>query len=65
MTEEKDFEVKIKMSLLKRIAEYYEFPLAVFFSDSKIFPKKKTRNKVLAEAYEKLKKIKEIIQDEE
>lgn len=29
--------VKIELKLLKRIAEYYEFPLAVFFSPLSAF----------------------------
>lgn len=44
--------VSIDLELLERIAEYYEFPLAVFFSDIKCF-KHKTRKE------SKLKRIKD------
>jgi hypothetical protein len=44
--------VMIDLNLLERIAEYYEFPFAVFFSDIKSF-KNKTRTE------SKLKRIKD------
>lgn len=57
----KELEVKIKVKLLERIAGYYEFPLAVFFGDKKMF-KKKTRNLAWKKKAEKYDKIIEIIE---
>ena len=57
----KDIEVKIKLKLLERIAEYYEFPLAVFLlPDDKIF-KEKTRNLAWKKKADKYDRIIEII----
>ena len=56
--------VEIELKLLNRIAEYYEFPLAVFLGNLKIF-KHKTRNQALRRKADLFDKIKElIIQDE-
>ncbi|MBM4137821.1 MAG: hypothetical protein FJ241_13490 [Nitrospira sp.] len=38
-----DFKVSIEWRLLQRIAEYYQFPSAVFLMPFKNFPKEKTR----------------------
>jgi hypothetical protein len=38
--------VVISVKLLERIADYYEFPLAVFFGNEKCF-KTRTRNELL------------------
>jgi len=54
--------VEIEIDLLRRIAEYYEFPLAVFFSDKSIF-KHKTRSETLRKKAEAFDKIAEIVED--
>ena len=49
--------VEIEVRLLNRIAEYYEFPFAVFLGNLKIF-KHKTRNQALrkkADLFDKLR----------
>lgn len=52
----------VEIKLLERIAEYYEFPMAVFFTEDAF--KGKTRNKVWQEKAEKYDKILEIIENE-
>ena len=55
----KKLKVEIEWKLLQRIAEYYQFPSAVFLGDKKMF-RHKTRNKALskkAELYDKIKAI--------
>lgn len=54
--------ITIEFSLLKKIARYYEFPIAVFLlpANTDKFPKKSTRYKKLIKDYEKFKKIKEL-----
>ena len=59
----KDLEVKIKWKLLERIAEYYEFPVAVFLHDIKNFPKQATRNGELKRKAELFDKIKELVEE--
>lgn len=54
--------VKIKIEKLREIADYYNFPLAVFFSP--IGTLKGTRQEKYAKAYEKLNKIKEILEED-
>jgi len=54
--------IVIEIKLLQRIAEYYEFPVAVFFTKRDAF-KEKTRNKVWQKKAEKYDKILEIIKD--
>jgi hypothetical protein len=39
--------ITLEWEHLERIAEYYEFPSAVFFTNPKDFPKNKTRNEAL------------------
>jgi hypothetical protein len=59
--------VEIELKLLKRIAEYYEFPLIVFFGDLNVFKEfPKTRNislSIKADAFDKIKEIVEEIRD--
>jgi hypothetical protein len=50
------------LKLLERIAEYYEFPLAVFFGNERCFPEK-TRNEAWRKKAEKYDKIKDIVED--
>lgn len=62
--------IEIELEKLRLIAEYYEFPLAVFFMPieelRKIVEKeKRTRNKDCFKAFEKLEKIREILEDSE
>ena len=54
--------VGIKIEKLREIADYYNFPLAVFFSP--IGTLKGTRQEKYAKAYEKLNKIKEILEED-
>lgn len=59
--------VEIEWELLERIAAYYEFPVAVFLGDIRMFrnkTKNKTRNKVLVKKAELLDKILNIILEE-
>lgn len=58
---EKKFKVEIEWKLLERIAEYYEFPVAVFLGNNKMF-KDKTRSKALRREAELYNKIKEIVE---
>ena len=61
----KILKVKIEWRLLERIAEYYEFPTAVFLSDFDNFADlPTTRNKSLQKKVEKFNKIKEIVEDD-
>jgi len=53
--------IEISLKKLKRIAEYYEFPLAVFFLED--LPKKTTRDQELRKKVEALDKIKKILED--
>ena len=55
--------VEIDLKQLERIAEYYEFPMAVFFSTKVVF-KARTRREALFKKAEKLDKIKEILDEE-
>lgn len=53
--------LEVEMKLLERIAEYYEFPLAVFFGNVKMFGDR-TRNVALrkkAGIYDKIKELME------
>ena len=60
-----DEKVSISLKHLNRISKYYEFPLAVFFSPSCVFPEKKTRRDVLFEKARIFDKIKELIDEED
>ena len=53
-------EVKIKIDLLRAIADYYQFPFAVFFAPIDYF--QGTRGEKYMEAYEKLDEIIEHIE---
>jgi len=57
--------VYIEIDTLKKIANYYEFPVAVFFTNNKFWKQKKdkTRIKELEKIKEKYERIKEIIND--
>jgi len=57
----KKLKVEIEWKLLERIAEFYEFPSAVFLGNMKIFPKCKTRNKLFKKKAELYDKIKDLI----
>ena len=57
----KDFEVKISWQLLEKIANYYEFPCAVFLGNKKMFKKNQTR---LNHYKNKLAQIRRILDDE-
>jgi len=61
----KKTKVEIEWKLLERIAEFYEFPTAVFLGNLKIFPKSKTRNESFRKKAQLYDKIKEIIEDEQ
>lgn len=62
---EKPLEVTLKWKLLERIAEYYEFPTAVFLSDINNFDSlPKTRNETFRQKAEKFDKIKDIFEDD-
>jgi hypothetical protein len=65
MKKKKELALVLEMKLLQRIAEYYEFPVAVFFSNLDNFKKEsRTRNEALFKIAEKYDKIKDIIEEE-
>lgn len=54
----KDLKVEIKWKLLQRIAEFYEFPSAVFLGNKKMFKGLgKTRADYFRKKIDKIKKI--------
>lgn len=53
--------VEVPIARLKEIAEYYEFPIAVFFGGA--LPKNTTRLEQLRAKAEKYERIKEIVED--
>ncbi|GEM_PF-3890288 len=55
--------VEIDLELLKRISHYYDFPLAVFFTQKEAFPPKKTRDEIILEKAKKFDKIIEFIEN--
>ena len=59
--------VEIELEKLRLIAEYYEFPLAVFFMPLEELKKLKgrTRMKEVQKKLEKLEKIREILEVDE
>ena len=63
---ENPVEVTIKWSLLERIAEYYEFPSAVFLlKDRSAFPENvRTRKENIMWKAERYDRIKEITEEE-
>ena len=64
MKKKNSLRVEIEWKLLKRIAEFYEFPAAVFLGDIQIFPKCKTRNESFRKKAQLYNKIKEVIKEE-
>jgi len=56
--------VKIAIEKLQEVAEYYEFPLSVFFSPLGYLKGKMKRELAYRSAYEKLCKIKEILEED-
>jgi methylglyoxal synthase len=48
---EKDFDITVKWSLLQRVAEYYQFPVAVFLGSAEMLPKERTREESFAKRY--------------
>ena len=58
-------EMKIDVKLLQQIAKYYEFPFAVFFTQSKHFPKCKTRRQALSRKAAAFDEVKEIVERQE
>ena len=64
MTDTKTKKVELEFSFLQRIAEYYDFPVAIFFLQPKDFPTPKvTRDyRVMAKA-KAFDQIKEITED--
>lgn len=63
MSNDKQFKCEFDWNFLQRVADYYEFPVAVFFSPEKAFPEKQTRIGNLGKKAECLDKIKEIIEE--
>jgi hypothetical protein len=57
----KPLKVMMELPFLERIAEFYGFPFAVFFSDINNLSKFKTRNDAFRNKIEAFDKIKEII----
>ena len=57
----KKLKVEIELKLLERIAEYYQFPSAVFLGNLDMLKKHKTRDNVLKRKAELFDKIKAII----
>ncbi len=56
----KRLKVEIEWKLLERIAEYYQFPSAVFLGNKKMF-RHKTRNQAFKKKVELYDKIKAVI----
>lgn len=55
----------IELELLQKIAEYYRFPLAVFFGNLDVFKNTpKTRDEAVMKKAEKFDKIKEVVDDD-
>lgn len=64
MEEKKPFKIEIEWKYLEKIAEFYEFPVAVFLGHEKIFPPSKlTRNQILFEKAEMFERIKDIMDE--
>jgi hypothetical protein len=60
----KPLKVEIEWKHLQRIAEYYQFPSAVFLSDLKLFTHK-TRHESLKQKAELFDKIKDLVRQTE
>ena len=61
---EKPLKVEIEWQLLERIAEYYQFPVAVFCGNRGMFKEQpKTRDETFKRKLEAFDKIKEIIEE--
>lgn len=56
-------EIVIKIGLLERIAEFYEFPFAVFFGDEKMFKAKTRVKSILKRNREFKEKLIELIDE--
>lgn len=63
MKREKKLKVEIELDQLRRIAEYYGFPLAMFWAPKSAFKKGKTRDQVLKKIAEAFDKIREIVKE--
>jgi len=60
--------INLPLKKLQLIAQYYEFPLAIFFAPTKELKKrmhKKTRTNQLLKAQQKIEKIQQIIEEEQ
>lgn len=58
----KPLNIEIEWKFLERIAEYYQFPSAVFLGDSHMF-KYKTRDDALKKKAEFFDKVKELFEE--
>jgi len=56
--------VELEWSFLQRIAEYYEFPSAVFLGNKKVF-RTKTRSQALKKKAQLFDKIKELVEQDD
>lgn len=61
---DKPLKVEIEWSYLQRIAEYYQFPSAVFLGNKKIFGHK-TRSQALTKKAQLFDKIKELVEQDD
>ena len=55
--------VEIEIAMLRRIAKYYQFPMAVFFMQKKDIPKGTRQNDLLEKIKGFEKKIKELVEE--
>jgi hypothetical protein len=55
--------VEIEIAVLRRIAKYYQFPMAVFFAQEKNIPKGTRQNDLLEKVKEFEKKMKELVEE--
>lgn len=55
--------VEIDLKLLERIAEYYEFPLAVFFGNEKCFTTKRRGDFLIVRAKEFQEKLNALVEE--
>ena len=60
----KPLKVELEWKLLERIAEYYQFPSAVFLGNKKMF-RHKTRNQALTKKAQLFDKIKELVEQDD
>lgn len=59
----KKIKLEIDLDRLEKIANYYGFPLAMFWAPKKIFKKGKTREQVLLRISEAFDKIRDIVEE--